>query len=661
MLKFLRRFGKHFIVIGGSLLLIAWLVPSAMQEYVNNPQRQVLMTVDGHKVRAKEFAQWQKEYAALRRLMLEMDVLQSAEHYMLLSKAAEKAGLVGSAAEGRASIPDIAEQRGRFLELQRTYQENPSYNQFPPSLVSQIMDPAKVQAQIAMQEAILTENLQQAAESPLSVKEIEMALARLRGIARLTSQYTRVARVSRPRALLEAGRQLEKVTVDLVVVSADQKMAEVGEPDDAMLQEQLTRFKDFKPGEGEFGVGYLLPARAKVQYLTLDKAKIATKITPDIKELKRVFRDEYTPAKPGETFEEARPALERQYKGKVVDQILGYADQSFRTEVALATRVLVEDAETGLKKLPADWEQQRPDLSRIANRIVAWVENKTKPDESRPGIRIDPPEVTTLAGRFMTADELTALPGIGSSFRLRGSTNERFADYVLSVREVKPKSTLTLQTGIPFDEPTRDNAGNLYYMCVLDTRTESVPGSIEEARDRLVKDWKRLKGYQVLSGAEIENLKQRAIKEGLGALDPKTPPAFGQPAPVSPLKSNLTVSRQGISPPSADVDLPVLRDAIFEVSKQFEPTQDISALDVSARTFAVALPQKLGVIVGVVKAVTPVTYEAYRQSQLRLSMNLQAEETQGLSDSPYTIERLRKTFNVEFPMGEEAEEETSET
>lgn len=644
MLKFLRRFGKYFIVIGGSLLLIAWLVPSAMQEWVNNPQRRVLMTVDGHKVRAKEYDQWQKEYVAIRRLMLETDMLQSAEHYMLLSKMAERAGLVGSAAEGRASIPDIAEQRARFVELQKIYQENPSYAQFPPSLVSQIMDPAKVQAQIAVQQAMLESSLQQAAESPLSEKEIEKALARLRGIARLTSQYTRVARVSKPRVMLEAGRQLEKATVDIVLVSADRNVASVAEPDDATLQEHLTRFKDQRPGEGEFGIGYLLPERAKVQYLVLDRAKISAKITPDIKELKRVFRDEYTPAKPGETFEEARPALERQYKNKVVDQILGFADQSFRTEVALATRQLPEDLDTGLKKLPADWAQQRPDMSRLANRIVAWVEEKTKPDATRPGIRIDPPEVTTLSSKFMTRDELLVLPGIGPSTRQRGSARESFADYVLSVRELKPKTSSSLQTGIPFEEATRDAQGNAYYMCVLETRGESVPASVDEARDRLVREWKKLQAYTAMAANELDALKQKGAAEGLASLDDKSA--------LSGLKSNLSVSSQVISPPAADIDLPLLRDAILDVARKFEPTQDVSAVDVSERTFVVPLPQKLGVIVGVVKAITPVTIEAFRQSQLRLASGLQSEETRNLKDYPYSIERLRKTLRVEFPLEE---------
>lgn len=660
MLKFLRRFGKHLIVVGGSLLLIAWLVPSAMQEWVQNPERRVVMYIDGKKVRAKEYQHWQLELAALRNLIgNDNDLFESVEHYMLLARSAQRSGLVGSATEGRSVIPVIATQRARMVEVRKIYEQNPNYAQFPVSLVSQLVQPADVAAQAVIQEAALNANLQEAANSSLPVKDIEMALARLRGISRLQSQYASIGRVSRPRALLEAQRQLDRSTIDVVMVSADRNIGEVGEPDDAALQEQLTKFKDLKPGEGEFGIGYLLPPRAKIQYLTLDRAKISQKISPDIKELKRVFRDEYTKTKPDETFEEARPALELQYKAKVVDQILVYADQSFRTEVALATRSLPDDPETGLKKLPADWADKRPDLSGLAHKIVAWVEDKTKPDPSRPGIRIDPPEVKTLESQFLTATELAELPGIGASSRVRGSSRESFAAYVLSVRELQPRSTLSLQVGIPFDEATKDNNGNQYHFVVLDTRPESVPASVDEARTMLVRDWKRLQAYKLLVDRDAEALKQRAIAEGLAALDERKPTFPGGPPTPSSLKSNLTVSRMNVSDASSGLDFPVFRDKVIEAASKFEPTQDVSALDVSARTFVVPMPQKLSLAVGVIKSLTPITVEAFRQNQLRLASQLQADEAKDMENSPYTLERLKKTFNVTYPIEEKLDDAES--
>ncbi|MGE3106893.1 MAG: hypothetical protein AB7G11_10225 [Phycisphaerales bacterium] len=658
MLKFLRRFGKHFLVVGGSLLLIAWLVPSAMHE-LNNPERRVVMHVNGHKVRAKEFAQWQKEFAALRNLLGGNTLFTTAEHYMLLSKSAERAGLVGGPAEGRAAIPQIAEQRGQLEAVSEFYQQNPSLRSIDPSYIARFIDPAKVAAATAKEEALLNDNLQQAANSPLSTREIEIALARLRGIARLTSQYTRVARVSRPRALLEAKQALEHVTVDAIFVSADRNLSEAGEPDDAALLAHMDRFKGNKPGEGEFGIGYLLPPRVKIQYMRLDRAAIAKKISPDIKDLKRLFREDYTPAKPGETFEEARPALDRLYREKVINDILGYADQRFRTEIALATRGLSEDPDTGLRKLPADWASQRPDMSGLAHQIVAAVEEKTRSEGSSAGIRIDAPEVTTLESQFLTRDELQALEGIGTSSRLRGSTQESFADYVLSVRELAPKSTQLLQVGVPFDQPTRDAAGNVYYITVLDARGESVPGSVTESRSRLVKEWKRLQAYQLLADRDLEALKQRAISEGLASLDERKPTIPGQPAPPTDIKSNLNVARDSISPPAPNLDVAAFRDRVFEIASKFSPTQDLSAVDVAERTVAVPIPQNLGVGVALIKSITPVTFEAFRQNQARLVMQLLNEETRDLQDSPYTLERLRKSYHVTFPNEERSEDSES--
>jgi len=618
-------------VIGGSLLLIAWLVPSAVTE-LNGPERRVILNLDGRKIRAKEFNHWQLEHEALRRLLLGVGVPQTTEHYMLLTELADRGGYISSAADGRASIREIAEQRSRMLEIEKMREQFP---QIPAQYLSQFVRPEMIQAGATLQVEILNQGLSRAAGSSLTEHEIETGLARLRGISRLLSSYQRTARVSNPRALIEAKRRLDRTTIDYVLVSADRNIGEVGEPTDADLQAHLTEFKTFKPGEGEFGLGYLLPLRAKIQYLVLDRAKIATKVQPDIKELKRIFRESYTPAKPGETFDEARASLESQYKNKIVDQILSLADQIYRTEIAIATRQLQEDPNTGLRKLPDDWNQKRPNLDAIAKRIVEWVAEKTKPDATRPGIVIDLPEVKTEDAQFLTRTELANLPGIGASSRLRGSLRESFPDYILSVRELTPKSTVTLQTGIPFEEPTKDAAGNAYYTLVLDTRAESVPTSVDEARQLLTTDWKRLKAYKLLAERDIEALRQKAIAEGVAPLDP------------SAFRSNVNVTRAEISPASADIDLPVFRDAVIAVSDKLDPTKDIGVLEASARTFAVPLPQKLGVAIGIVKNLSPLTLEAYRRDSAIISQ-IQSTELSELEDSPFTIERLKARLNARF-------------
>lgn len=651
MLKFLRKYNKWLLVVGGSLLLIAWLVPSAIREFGQNPERRIIMTVNGRTIRAKEYQHWVNEHTSLNKLFFGIGIPDSAERYLLLAELAELGGYVGGAAEGRASIPELAVLRARAIELELLQQQ---YRNVPRNFLIQYFanNPefaAKVQAQADTQMAFLeTEKLNKVAGTGLTDTEIELALARMRGIKRLEDTFNRTARVSGPRALVQAKKDLDKTSIDYVFVSADRKVGEIPEPDDKTLQEHLDRFKDNKPGEGEFGIGYLLPPRAKVQYLTLDKAKIAEKIQPDVLELKRIFRDEYTPPKPGQTFEEARPMLERQFKNKMVEKILGYADQIIKTEIETGTRALTEDPATGLRKIPENWATTRPDFNKIALRVVEWVAQKTKSNAGR-GITIDPPEVKTEDTQYLTARDLAALPGIGTSTRLRGSVSEGFSDYALSVRELNPKSTLTLQTGVPFEEPTRDNGGNVYYSFVLDTRPESVPSSVAEARPLLVRNWKRLQAYKKLSEQEADTLKLKAIAEGVASLDEKKIPEPGKPAQPSAFQSNVNVSRAALAPSNPDADLPVFRDAVFAAASSLDPTQDVGATDAAGRTFMVLLPQRLGLAIGVVKSLSPLTIEGFRQQEANIAHRIQQDEIRETKDNPFTVERLKKRLNVKIP------------
>ena len=71
---------------------------------------------------------------------------------------------------------------------------------------------------------------------------------------------------------------------------------------------------------------------------------------------------------------------------------------------------------------------------------------------------------------------------------------------------------LTIQTGVPLTETfLQDGQGNRYYMTVLAVRGESAPDSVDEKRELLVKDWKKIRAFEGLKAREnvvIEGLQQ---------------------------------------------------------------------------------------------------------------------------------------------------------
>src|SRR6185503_7657164 len=163
-----------------------------------------------------------------------------------------------------------------------------------------------------------------------------------------------------------------------------------------------------------------------------------------------------------------------------------------------------------------------------------------------------------------------------------------FAQYALSVRELMPTTAFALQVGLPSPEPVKDREGNVYYFTVLDARKESAPLSVEDARDLLVRDWKRLQAFEILK-RDVEGFKQKAIAEGLDALDPAyQPPAAGATPVPSPLvKRGTSVTRGGVTPRAEELDTQQLRDRVMEAAEKLDPTKPADSFPIADRTLLI--------------------------------------------------------------------------
>ena len=538
MLKFLRKYNKWILVIGGSLLMVAFLAPGAIQRCGFNPARQTVAKLDGEKISALDYDLARRQYAALAEIfpvaIALVDQDRKQDHWLLLAHAARQGGFVGETEDGydwgTGELAAVQAQRAVLAQWRQRWGNAIQFVLNQPQFIQQFQGEV---AQATQQFAAAFEQQHDslAARSRLTPDQLDEALATSRGILRMLDAYTTAARMSDRRAIEYSDRQRDEAYVDAVFVPAEAMIDQIGEPTEERLAEHYERFIDTRPGEGEYGIGYLLPQRVKLAYLTLNRAAIRDSFELNPIEVRKRYeqnRAEY----PGE-FDQARPRVERAMRDEIADLVMQEAHQAVRTIVLATTSRLEDDGD--YKVLPPDWDERRPRLDEVAQAIVEDVRNATtntpirNPDQ---GITIPLPEVTVREADFLTRGEIAALPGIGRANGVSGPRSVAFPDVALSVRELgNPLPDLPIQVGIPITSLNIvDAGGNRYYATILDARPESPPDSMEDIRDEVVENVRRIEAYALVE-QRAEEFRAMAVDAGLDSIvEMFAPPAPGEGA-----------------------------------------------------------------------------------------------------------------------------------
>lgn len=666
MLKALRKYNKWILVIGGTLLMMAFLVQPAIQQLGGDPGSRLWATLDGKKLRQRDAAQAAKELAAIEELTFGVFPSgvgvrdRNVRHWVLLVHEARLGGFLGEADDGIQWLPTLLadlqmERQYPGFDWRRFAEGNADIGRQLMAAYNQVVE----QASATVERLIV--RVQR--EHGMTEHEVRVALSKLRGVRRMEESYLGAARVSDARAA-EAGRRTRDAAwVDYVFVPASVGVTAVPEPTDAELAAHFDRFKGVKPGEGEFGIGYLLPERIKLEWLTLDAAAIEKSIVLDPVAVNKRYLQDNRRTYRGD-FAAERANVERDMKAERVDEVMREAHRTIQAEVLKVTRRL--EADGRFKKLPEDWPSRRPRFEAIAPLVVEQVNKAT-------GISIPLPAVTVRAADWMTREDLAAVPGLGSSAAVTGTLRVPAVEALFGVRELAPpdtpraaESTLAVQVGVPIVETAFTGAnGDRTYATVLDARRESAPDAVDDIRTRAVEDLKKLRSYESLA-SRVEEFRSLAAASGLQALvdlvSPPKPPA-DPPAPAGPdaaspdaakpeapapaVRTRVQVTRervQGFAPDRADVDVPVVREAIMRAAETLDPLAPPGSFDPAATMLAVAAPKRLGVVVARIIALAPLTLEAYRVADPVLEATTRAGELIAddgtFRDTPFTLRRL---------------------
>ncbi len=590
MLKFLRRYQTWIMAIGGSLLMVAFLLPQAIQRFGNLARDQdvIRLTIDGHTtgVSASEWQNAGSELAMLESMMNVRDIgpnlyfppydsddpdsagMHGTDHWILLKIAAQRAGLIGGPGDGDRQLQVQAADYAASQQLS----VDEMYNRLVQLLGSKARD------------------------SSMTLDEGKQALANLEGIRRLLHEYTSSAIPSENRVRHLVDYFEDRVNVGFVFVDASNFIADEPEPAEAALLEQFEKYREIAPGEGKQGFGYRLPDRVKVEYLTIQYQSLLQKVDPSSLEARKWYQrySERVPTNPDgskRSFDEVTDDAINAYRRAKAEEIMTEISRFIRSELLKAIQPLPHDG--AYRVLPDDWAQKRISFETLREAV-----------EQKFGVTVqyhgDTKDWTPVA-------DLGTVEGIGGATRLAGIANMSFSQLVQAHREIGTTNVPGLQVGLADLALLRRsdfNAGSVgpstfpgdaFLYRVIEVDLARPATTIDEVRDAVVKDVKRQSAYEKLT-ADLDSWWRRGMDEGIDNLAKSTGTyvrrgalsRFGIPSSTA---GNFNPS------PASDIDTHTMVKAVYERAAKFPPLTKYSDLPMEERLLTTPVPEHLGIAV----------------------------------------------------------------
>lgn len=616
MIKVINKYRQYMLVAFGVVLMVAFIVPQANHLFIGDQMTRKVATINGAPVSAADMNQARTELEVIRNLLdplgLRFDLAkelfgaENERHWLLLTKAAQDGGFMGTAADGKQFEKEIRDgvlvpQLARGAAVQR----NPFLRQAPQyidMLASQeLADPEKRKAMEEEAGKRLDQAVAYAARNAHATPaDVQLAFAKANAIGRMQTTWRETHRVSDKRAMLEADESGDVVYVDQSLMLAKVIAPFAPAPPAELVEKLFNEFKNVKRGDGEHGFGYRLPARIKLEWMMIDRAAIAASVQLDPVDINKFWR--LNRAKfPGD-FAAERTKVEGDLRNQRVDSILSTIDKAVRSEtIRLLGKV---ETKSGYRVLPPDWQSRMPRMESMAQMTVADV-------KELGGGTIPLPQVVVRSDQFLNRAEVSGIAGIGESMVRVGTREYQLPELLFKVREIAGNDAdINLQVGVPFDNYAQDPHGNRYYFTVLDARKEEAPASIDEVRAQVELDAKALDQFEKLSG-QAEIMRSVTVSDGFEGLAKYFVDAFpGASPPVQRRKLAVTVNN--IQGSDSTFNQPEYRDAVIKAAKALDPLKPVIDYPADQRTIAVVMFKPLSVAIVQLIGRAPVSIERMR-------------------------------------------------
>ncbi len=613
MFKFLRKYNKMLLSVFGVLLMITFLIPQAFNEFSKRAAETsgtVATVGNDESISSAEWHQFQQEVDLIEKLirigamqqMPGVGQIKNPEQWYLLVREAKAAGVVPVFEPRDASDPSMQQLMA----------------------ITGVRDPGAIRR----------------------TQEHYM------GVAQLLDLYMTGDLYSDLRLRSEAERLMHGVTARTVVLQPDPADSSI-EPTAEQIEEQMKKYADKLPGEGEHGFGYRLPNRVKIEWLTIPAQTIRT-LTENSPAMDRVEQYRHWKKNPQGSFppypaegagaeipDAVRNDLLNQLVSKQTDEIIKFATNT----LSLARRGVPE--KDGYLVLPENWETTHKTLPQLA-------------EDLRKHFTIELPTYEARGDRWLNIDELASLPGIGGATTDKVSnTPVNLAALVPAAKEFGANSTIVIQEGVA-GPPLRDAAGSLYIFRIIDTDTTRQPASVDEVREQVVKDLKRQAEYDRLKES-LTAIESEARTKGLVEIALAHDTIVQASRPISLWNEQYVnmMAQYGIPLTPRPSELPIIgadKDTVQAIiDRAFSDIPEgvpAAEVPVDKRIFAVASDNKLSLVVVEVMSQQPLTREGFdrlvNSGAIQQMVSLEDADERRSVDKAFSLDALVKRNNFKF-------------
>ncbi|MEM6458148.1 MAG: hypothetical protein AAF710_02020 [Planctomycetota bacterium] len=616
MFKFFRVYNKIILVVGGCVLMVAFLIPQAVQMFGPNPLKERLGTMHGQKVVRAQLINAGGQVRMLEALPLFGDGLITRDDlgWLMIAEDARAMGLYASDLEverafeaARITAEELAglAQRRRttvaaIREAARAWLVSEQYRQLVTGTAYR--DPRGASPSLAIGRLQRFGEYLQRATQGIPPEFQQLMMQRLLPEAAAFASGTR--RLSGPMLRHFIRDNYARLDGRVALLRPDVDAAR--EPSEEKLAELFETYKDVLPGEGEpFPFGYLYPDRVRLTHLEIPMDAVRARVTVEYLDVLDAYRanpqrfaDAEGNAPPPEMpSPEAVRALTDELTDREAERLMGRVVATARGVLAESLRGLDERGgyyEIGDGYEPLPWEA-----------VAAAV-------REAHGVEVN------LAGdaeNWVAVDELSSLPGIGTS-RL-GDGGVSLTQYVAATRQLAENPDTVMrsvrsQVGVA-SRPLRGFEGERYFFRLDAAEPAHAPASLDEVREQVVADAKAKAGYEQLV-AQADAWRTRVIEEGLDAAAEAGGATAGPTMPfqkVDPQTAGEPPAVLNVGPSRAFVDA-----AFAVVEAMDEPAGDLEDRPIGSRLAVVPVPDAEGgpaLALFVADRFDPLTRSGYEQ------------------------------------------------
>ncbi len=514
---FFRKYNKIILAVGGSLLMVIFLIPQAGSMFQGDPSKQAYGWLGDQKMTWGQVHHADFEMQLLGKLSPRfVDELQAiipnrkdenALVWHLMIHEAQQQGLYASEAESA----ELLNAMGIDLTQQATALRDAKAS--------------KAHLYQALRHFQMVSRLHQVSNAPRLDNQRYLPIQwykRLRYPAPISEQQLRLF-----------ARDMESfLTVNYVVLDANDHLTDDDEPTAGQLDELFGKFADPKPGvDNPHRLDYRLPPRVKLEYIavTLDSAIAAVKAKTDDDELYQRAHKYYTnnPKQfiPKEAFDPtAEDVAEQQIDltrimpqpfdrvQREIEQQLIRQDAIKKQQEAINAIAHALDNDSNRWPRNDDGAKQVPDIAQ-------WVTLESIQQEAQATHGLLP-VVKRFEDDWLTLEDVYNLEGFGKSELADTSTNvpDPVWRYIARSRELYPMSVDRLQVGVASNATVTPATGDKYVFRLIAAEKGHVPTDINEVKDDIAEDAKRLNAYNRLLQQSADKMIAQAKAEGLDKL-----------------------------------------------------------------------------------------------------------------------------------------------